>query len=170
MEVIHVPARVIAFVIDGLPAGLLVGLGQVVMVATGKNECVSDSSDTAFSAVCTSQPSGLGLTVSLVCSVLALAYVVWNYGYRQGTTGSSIGKSIMKFKVVSEKTGAPIGFGLSIVRQLAHLVEPKQAANQCGHAPHPEVIARRPAGNEAAVEVVLGECGQGIQQGARSGV
>ena len=33
-----------------------------------------------------------------------LAYVVWNYGYKQGTTGSSIGKGVMKFKVVSEKT------------------------------------------------------------------
>ena len=32
-----------------------------------------------------------------------LAYVVWNFGYRQGMTGSSVGKSIMKFKVVSEK-------------------------------------------------------------------
>ena len=48
---------------------------------------------------------------------------VWNYGYRQGTTGSSIGKSIMKFKVVSEKTGQPIGFGMSIVRQLAHIID-----------------------------------------------
>jgi uncharacterized RDD family membrane protein YckC len=48
---------------------------------------------------------------------------VWNYGYRQGTTGSSIGKSVMKFKVVSEKTWQPIGFGLSVVRQLAHVVD-----------------------------------------------
>ena len=44
--------------------------------------------------------------------------LVWNWGYRQGTTGPSIGKSVMKFKVVSEKTWQPIGFGLSIVRQL----------------------------------------------------
>ena len=29
----------------------------------------------------------------------------------------------MKFKVVSEKTGQPIGFGLSIVRQLAHIID-----------------------------------------------
>ena len=48
--------------------------------------------------------------------------MIWNYGYRQGTTGSSIGKSIMKFKVVSEKTGQPIGFGMSIVRELIYLV------------------------------------------------
>ncbi len=55
--------------------------------------------------------------------LVSLAYVVWNYGYRQGTTGSTIGKSVMKFKVVSEKTWQPIGFGMSIVRQLAHIVD-----------------------------------------------
>ena len=49
--------------------------------------------------------------------------MVWNYGYRQGTTGFSIGKAMMKFKVVSEKTWQPIGFGMSIVRQLAHFVD-----------------------------------------------
>ena len=30
---------------------------------------------------------------------------------------------MMKFKVVSEKTWQPIGFGMSIVRQLAHIVD-----------------------------------------------
>ncbi|MFZ0716698.1 RDD family protein, partial [Mycobacterium sp.] len=48
---------------------------------------------------------------------------VWNYGYRQGTTGSSIGKSLLKFKVVSENTGKPIGFGLSALRQITHVVD-----------------------------------------------
>ncbi len=59
----------------------------------------------------------------IIATLVGLAYLVWNYGYRQGTTGSSIGKSIMKFKVVSEKTGAPIGFGMSVVRQIAHVVD-----------------------------------------------
>ena len=52
-----------------------------------------------------------------------LAYAIWNWGYRQGTTDLSIGKSVLKFKVVSEKTGQSIGFGLSIVRPLAHIVD-----------------------------------------------
>ncbi len=67
--------------------------------------------------------STLGKLSIAVAWLAVLAYVVWNYGYRQGTTGSSIGKSIMKFKVVSEKTGQPIGFGMSIVRQIAHIVD-----------------------------------------------
>ena len=113
----------IAYVIDSLPVFALAGIGQGVMFGTAKNECLSGSTDTSFDAVCTSQPTGLGLTVSLLLGLAAFAFAVWNYGYRQGTTGSSIGKSAMKFKVVGESTGQPIGFGLSIVRQLAHIID-----------------------------------------------
>jgi uncharacterized RDD family membrane protein YckC len=55
--------------------------------------------------------------------IVSLTYAIWNYGYRQGTTGSTVGKSMMKFKVIGEKTGQPIGFVMSIVRQLAHIVD-----------------------------------------------
>ena len=58
-----------------------------------------------------------------VAMLLAFAYAIWNYGLRQGKTGSSVGKAIMKFKVVSEATGQPIGFGMSIVRQIAHAID-----------------------------------------------
>jgi uncharacterized RDD family membrane protein YckC len=63
------------------------------------------------------------LILTLVLWVMAVAYWIWNLGYRQGRTGSSIGKSVMKCKVVSEKTWQPIGFGLSVVRQIAHYVD-----------------------------------------------
>jgi uncharacterized RDD family membrane protein YckC len=39
------------------------------------------------------------------------------------TTRQSIGKKVMKFQVVGEKTGEPIGFGMSLVRQIAHVVD-----------------------------------------------
>ena len=58
-----------------------------------------------------------------LAGLVGLVYLVWNYGYRQGTTGSSIGKSVLKFKVVSENTGKPIGFGSSVLRQITHLVD-----------------------------------------------
>ena len=54
---------------------------------------------------------------------LSITFHIWNFGYRQGTTGSGIGKSAMKFRVVSEKAWRPIGFGLSVVRQLVHTVD-----------------------------------------------
>jgi uncharacterized RDD family membrane protein YckC len=111
--------RVLAWVIDYIPVFVIVGIAQGIAIATGDNDCVTYGSGVA----CTSSYSVVGSILSFLGSVLALAFVVWNYGYRQGTTGSSIGKSVMKFKVVSEKTWQPIGFGLSIVRQLAHFVD-----------------------------------------------
>ncbi|HEY1840341.1 MAG TPA: RDD family protein, partial [Mycobacterium sp.] len=48
---------------------------------------------------------------------------IGNYGYRQGRTGSSIGKSVLGFQVISEKTGQPIGFSRSLLRQIAHILD-----------------------------------------------
>jgi uncharacterized RDD family membrane protein YckC len=113
--------RVLAWIIDYIPAMVIGGIGYGIMFGTGDTVCVEN--DYGYGGYCSTQPSGVGLTIAVIAWLLTLAYVVWNYGYRQGTTGSSIGKSIMKFKVVSEKTWQPIGFGLSIVRQIAHVVD-----------------------------------------------
>ena len=111
--------RVGAFIIDFIPFAVVVGIGQGIAFATGDNQCVTND----YGVACTSSFSVIGVIFSGLASILALAYVIWNYGYRQGTTGSSIGKSVLKFKVVSEKTWQPIGFGMSIVRQIAHIVD-----------------------------------------------
>ena len=66
-------------------------------------------------------PVGMGRSPASV--LLLLGFWLWNWGYRQGITGSSIGKSVLKFKVVSEQYGQPIGFGWSVVRQLAHFLD-----------------------------------------------
>src|SRR5258707_11405005 len=66
--------------------------------------------------------STLGQAAFIITWLLSIAYLVWNYGYRQGTTGSSVGKSIMKFKVVSEKTWQSIEFTTDIPRRLSHLI------------------------------------------------
>jgi uncharacterized RDD family membrane protein YckC len=95
--------RVFAWLIDFIPVAILEGIGYGLFGTTGA--------------------STLGQASLVITWLLSIAYLVWNYGYRQGTTGSSIGKSIMKFKVVSEKTGQPIGFGMSVVRQLAHIID-----------------------------------------------
>ncbi|GAS99467.1 uncharacterized protein RMCC_6432 [Mycolicibacterium canariasense] len=94
--------RVLAFLIDYIPYGIILGIGYAVQ-ATGN--------------------ATIGAAVLMLSTVIGLAYLLWNYGYKQGTTGSSIGKSVMKFKVVSEATGQPIGFGMSVVRQLAHILD-----------------------------------------------
>ena len=115
--------RVLAYLIDALPTAVLAGIGQGVLVATGNNECVRNTSGSSYDISCVSQPTGLGLTAAVIFGLAAVAFAVWNLGYRQGTTGSSIGKSVMKFKVVGEQTGQPIGFGKSILRQFAHIAD-----------------------------------------------
>lgn len=55
--------------------------------------------------------------------VLCIVYFFWNFCYRQGKTGQSIGKSVMKFMVIKEQTWQPIGFWLSFVRQIAHYID-----------------------------------------------
>lgn len=115
--------RVLAWIIDYIPYMIVVGIGYGIEAATQETVCVTDSSEYNLGDFCATGNSTLGVAALSISILIGLAYIVWNYGYRQGTTGSSIGKSIMKFKVVSEKTWQPIGFGMSVVRQLAHIVD-----------------------------------------------
>ena len=115
--------RVLAWLIDSIPIFIAYGIGWLLLVGTRETACMTDSSEYDLGEFCATGYSTLGQVSMVIAWLVVLAYVIWNYGYRQGTTGSSIGKSIMKFKVVSEKTGQPIGFGMSIVRQIAHIVD-----------------------------------------------
>lgn len=115
--------RVLAALIDWIPYVVVVGIGWLIMMVTTTSSCVTEISEYDVGKFCVSQPSMIGQLAQWLLTLVGLAYLVWDYGYRQGTTGSSIGKSVMKFKVVSETTGQPLGFGMSIVRQLAHIID-----------------------------------------------
>jgi uncharacterized RDD family membrane protein YckC len=115
--------RVLAWLIDAVPIFIVEGIGWAILMGTQQTACITDTSEYNLGQFCATGASTIGQLSIGLAGALALVYVVWNYGYRQGTTGSSIGKSILKFKVVSEKTGQPIGFGMSIVRQLAHIID-----------------------------------------------
>ncbi|MDT5349534.1 MAG: hypothetical protein QOH91_2821 [Mycobacterium sp.] len=116
--------RALAGLIDYGPIYVVIGIGWGIgMALTEPATCVTSVEGYNVSSHC-SEPSVFGpMLVQLLFALAALAFGVWNFGYRQGTTGSSIGKSIMKFKVVSEVTGEPLGFGMSLLRQLAHAAD-----------------------------------------------
>jgi uncharacterized RDD family membrane protein YckC len=115
--------RVLAFIIDFIPCAIIIGIGWMILVDTQATVCVTDISSFNVDQFCATGFSSVGTTAMWLAVLAALAYLLWNYGYRQGAIGSSIGKSVMKFRVVSENTGQPIGFGFSVVRQLAHFVD-----------------------------------------------
>jgi uncharacterized RDD family membrane protein YckC len=120
--------RALAWLIDYIPVALLTGIGVICLVTMQKVEtvCLTDDSEFNLGEFCATGnngPSGLAWAIFAVTTLLGLAFAIWNYGLRQGKTGSSVGKAILKFKVVSEATGQPIGFGMSIVRQIAHAID-----------------------------------------------
>lgn len=113
--------RVAAYAIDMVPMAVLFGIGLYAIA--GRRICTEDLTDNSYSVDCISSPDPVAMIVFWVTFLAALAFWVWNYGYRQGVTGSTVGKSIMRFKVVSEASGQPIGFGMSLLRQLAHFLD-----------------------------------------------
>ncbi|MGV0849788.1 RDD family protein [Mycolicibacterium phlei] len=116
--------RVLAWLIDYIPVLLVLGIGWAILLGTRETVCLTEVSEYDLGEICATGASTLGQIAALfVAPLIVLVYTVWNYGHRQGNTGSSIGKSILHFRVVSEKTGQPIGFGMSIVRQLAHCID-----------------------------------------------
>lgn len=56
--------------------------------------------------------------LSLLLSLVALGWAIYNYIYLQGTTGQTIGKKQQGTKLVSVKTGEPVGIGMAIVRAI----------------------------------------------------
>jgi hypothetical protein len=116
--------RVAACLIDVVPLAVLAAISQgIIQFATTTDSCVTDETVRGYALSCSSHPSTLGVAASLGFGLLAAFFAVWNYGYRQGITGSSIGKSIMRFKVIDQSTDRPIGFGRSVLRQFAHLAD-----------------------------------------------
>ncbi len=56
-------------------------------------------------------------------SLAWLLFTLWNSGWRQGRTGASLGKSVMRTRLVGVAGGRPVGFGRAVARQLAHLLD-----------------------------------------------
>jgi uncharacterized RDD family membrane protein YckC len=115
--------RVGAYLIDILPFVVILGVGWLVLQNSVDSACLTDITQYDVNQICSVGYSTLGVTVMWGAVLVGLVYLVWNYGYRQGVGGSSIGKSVLKFKVVSENTGEPVGFGMSVLRQISHVVD-----------------------------------------------
>ncbi|WP_343573542.1 RDD family protein [Mycobacterium sp.] len=115
--------RVAAYLIDHLPLALILGVGWLVLENSVESACLTNITMNTVEQICSVGYSTTGLTVMWIAALAALGYFVWNFGHRQGTIGSSIGKSLLRFQVVSENNGQPIGFGMSMLRAITHVVD-----------------------------------------------
>jgi uncharacterized RDD family membrane protein YckC len=114
--------RAVAFLVDWAPIWLVVFVPFIGLLAAGDMECI-DSIYGSGGSYCSPAVADFWTAVQFIAFLPGAVYFFWNFCYRQGRTGQSVGKSVMKFKVISEKTWQPIGFWLSFVRQLAHYVD-----------------------------------------------
>lgn len=92
-------SRVIAVIIDGLIGfGIAIGVGIVAFILGQIN-------------------ADIGAILLLVGGAIGLIlFPLWNSIIRQGNTGQTIGKSKQNIKLVSDKTGGPVGIGPAIIR------------------------------------------------------
>ncbi len=81
------------------------GIGIVInIVGQGVMGAVGSGSD------------GASLVVSLLFTLVGIGWWIYNYVYLQGSTGQTIGKKQQGTKLVSAKTGEPVGMGMALVR------------------------------------------------------
>lgn len=91
--------RVGAYIIDVIPVALLSGIGGGIAGGTATTaDCVGDSFGDPMTGgmsyvSCQPEYTGVGWAAYILFSLAALAFAVWNWGLKQGTTGSSIGKA-----------------------------------------------------------------------------
>ncbi|MCX4958455.1 RDD family protein [Streptomyces virginiae] len=67
-----------------------------------------------------------GETIAGILSLIGMLYALGMFlfqKYREGTTGQTIGKKIVGTSVHREADGATLGFGMALVRWLAHFLD-----------------------------------------------
>ena len=119
--------RVLSYIIDQIPAVVILAVGWVCLFLSFSTSDVTTQSTspsgTSNSESTSASTGGWGMAVFVLCYVIALVYWFWNKGYREGTTGKSIGKSVTGYTTVNEETGEPLGAGMGIVRVLLLYVD-----------------------------------------------
>ncbi|GAA2719663.1 RDD family protein [Actinocorallia aurantiaca] len=108
-------ATLVDGLIAGIPAGVLAGIGAAMSASTLEYDPVTGTTTT-------SGGSGAGILLSLLGYAVAFAVMLF-FLYQQGTTGQTPGKKLTNIRVISEQTGQPIGFGMTFVRYLAHILD-----------------------------------------------
>lgn len=116
--------RIGAYLIDGIVPAVVYSIGAGVLAATTETTTTLTTDPVLGTRTTeTSDVSGVGLAVALLCYAIAIAFTIWNTWIRQGRTGYSLGKQALGIKLVKDGTDTPPGVGLNIGRSFAHILD-----------------------------------------------
>jgi uncharacterized RDD family membrane protein YckC len=65
----------------------------------------------------------ISVALSFLIWLASLAWTAYNRWYQAGRTGQSLGKKVLKLRLVSEETGQPIGMLMAFVRDICHIID-----------------------------------------------
>ncbi|MCA6092489.1 RDD family protein [Streptomyces sp. SCA3-4] len=101
--------------------GIVAGAVMIFAAVDASEECTTTAS--GFE-ICTHDSAAAvpGMVVIGVSCLVAMFIGFWML-YRQGKTGQTPGKKAMGISVLRERDGRPIGFWMTFVRNLCHIVD-----------------------------------------------
>lgn len=113
--------RVGANLIDSIPALVYV----IVFMIGYVNVILSLFTSLQTSGTYNPDLSGLVPWIIVVAALwlISLGWNIYNRWITAGRTGQSLGKRVMKIKLISEQTAQPIGAGYAFLRDIVHVVD-----------------------------------------------
>jgi len=102
---------------------VIVGIVPIIMdivSAASASPATCTTNPTTYATSCTGG-GGFGILniLGFLVGIAASLYLC----YMEGTTGQSFGKKAVNIRLVREQDGQPIGFGLAVVRRIAHVLD-----------------------------------------------
>ena len=149
--------RVLAALVDGA-LQLVSGVPLIIGLVIWRHDAIAGrtTSQDALGQTVTSNgdPSGVALALSLLGVLPYLGFWIWNRWWRQGTTGRSMGKSLLGLRLVDANTMRPPG-ELPRVRTRARSLD-----RQPGALPRLALAALGRPATDPGRQAVLHRCGR----------
>ncbi|MFZ1363123.1 MAG: RDD family protein [Candidatus Nanopelagicales bacterium] len=116
--------RVLAYLIDVVPVLIVGSIANLIARATETTslEVIGRNGGQDITAEVT-RTSAAGIAIEVLAVIAILLYWFWNKGYREGTTGKSIGKQVLGFTTVDETTRRSLGAKNGCIRVLLLFVD-----------------------------------------------
>jgi serine/threonine-protein kinase len=101
--------RIGALLVDAIPLLIVCATAYGIGQGTATQSCSANHYRNPAASVCYSHAGAYQKGTLWVAAIVLLLYVIWNWGFRQGKNGATIGQSVLGLEVVRPDTGRPDG-------------------------------------------------------------